>query len=564
MDNAVEPTLPVTGPPAGTSSGTSDGVAARPRPLPLVSASQWQMERARQLIQELSNRKTEALAMYQPLPSQQAFHECNKPERIVVGSNRGGKTLAACVELARAVTGQDPYNKCPKKDGIAILVGFDGKFLAEVLYRKLFRPGAFKMIRDEKTRTWRSFRPWEERDRQREKEAKPAPPLIPARFIQSIAWENRKASVPQVIHLKNGWDLHFISGNAEPPQGWAVDLVYFSEEIGNEEFYVEMAPRLADRKGKFIWDATPQAATDALYRLHERAEDGDPIVAEFKVLLDNNPYIDVQEKKNLYEKWTPEQRLIRYYGEYAKNRYRAYPEFSMHLHGVDCQPIPADWCRYMVVDPGRQVCAVLFAAIPPPDLGDYVYFYDELYIEQCDAEIFGQQVKEKVGADRFRDFIIDWHGSRIHDTASGLNVCQQYSAVLKKHKVSCEVNGHGFTWSNDDIQGGVMAFRAWLRDRGEGQGPRLRVLRERMKAFEKEIKRYHYKREKDGSVSEQLVQRGIHLMDLARYLALYNPRYHKPRPGKKMESSAVRYLKEKQKKARMSGGSTGIRLGPGS
>jgi hypothetical protein len=65
-----------------------------------------------------------------------------KNERLFLGGNRSGKTLTAAVEVARIMTGQDPFGKQPKKDGIAILVGKDLNHCGKVMAKKLFRPDA--------------------------------------------------------------------------------------------------------------------------------------------------------------------------------------------------------------------------------------------------------------------------------------------------------------------------------------------------------------------------------------------------------------------------------------
>src|SRR5687768_12996223 len=121
--------------------------------------SRYESERIRELAGELAARRFEALRLYEPLPAAAPFHECAAPEVLVYGSNRAGKTLAVMTEVARAVTAQDPYAKYPVANGRAYIVGKDSKHVAEVFYKKLFRAGAFKIIRDQQTGMWRSVRP---------------------------------------------------------------------------------------------------------------------------------------------------------------------------------------------------------------------------------------------------------------------------------------------------------------------------------------------------------------------------------------------------------------------
>ena len=82
--------------------------------------TQFQREELKSLQNELRERKVEALKLYRPNPNQEAFHACTASEVLVIGGNRSGKSLCTFVEDARAVTGQDPYNKYPKENGILV------------------------------------------------------------------------------------------------------------------------------------------------------------------------------------------------------------------------------------------------------------------------------------------------------------------------------------------------------------------------------------------------------------------------------------------------------------
>lgn len=176
---------------------------------------------------ELISRRSESLRIFQAMPEQERFFESDASERIALGGNRGGKTTVSVVEIARALTGQDPFDKYPKEGGKCILVGKDLTHCSKVFYSKLFKAGAFKVIRDEVTGQWRSYNPNDPEDKARALEAKKAPALIPSRFYDynKIAWENKKDEIPKTIPLKNGWVIHFFSSLGAPPQGWNVDLV---------------------------------------------------------------------------------------------------------------------------------------------------------------------------------------------------------------------------------------------------------------------------------------------------------------------------------------------------
>lgn len=167
--------------------------------------------RLTRLVAEYLSREQESLQLYEQLDHLALFHASPAPERVLRGSNRSGKTITAAVEFARAVTGVDPYDKYPKSDGRAFIVGKDEKHNSEVIYRKLFRPGAFFVIKDKVTGKDRAFRPWDPEDKARKDEARRADPLIPPRMIVDIAWENKKESCPSLVTLTNGWEIRFFS-----------------------------------------------------------------------------------------------------------------------------------------------------------------------------------------------------------------------------------------------------------------------------------------------------------------------------------------------------------------
>lgn len=524
-------------------------------------------ERLRRLASELARRRLEGLRLYEPLPEQERFHKSAARIRILRGSNRGGKTLPAAVEVARAVTGTDPHGKYPLADGRFFCVGKDLAHIGEVMWRKLGHAGAFKMIRDEATTIWRAFRPWDPYDAAYKEKAKDAPPLVPPRHVKKIAWESKGEGIPSKVVLHNGWEMAFYSSLGKPPNGVDLDGWWFDEEIVDGAWFPEMRARLLDRNGRGLWSATPQAGTDALYDLHERAEEedarGEPRrkVQEFLIRLAENKHIGEEEKKDLAADLTDEERRVRVEGDFAITSYRVYPTYARSVHAVETFPIPADWTRYMVVDPGHQVCAVLFAAVPPPTVGDFIYLYDELYIRECDAPTFGEKVRQKVQGQQFHAFLMDMHFALHTEAGAGKNVLEQYTTALTRSKVSSAATGHSFRLASDDIEAGVTAVRTWLAIRPDGT-PKLRVLWEHLKWWEWEIRRYHNQRVQGQVIDKPNQRRACHLMDATRYLAMYDPKWVKPRETPAVVGGALAAYRAKRERRQEEDGPRAIRLGP--
>lgn len=529
-----------------------------------------QGDRLQACLAERARRRIESLNLYEPMPIQMAFHASQSRTRLLRGSNRGGKTLPAAVEVARAVCGVDPYRKYPKMDGRFFCVGKDLRHISLTMWRKLGRAGAFKIIRDLQTGQWRAYRPWDAVDQARHDEVRPAPPLIPPRMIREIGWENKKLSIPSIIYLHNGWEISFFSSLGKPPQGADIDGAWLDEEIVDPDWIPELQARMLDRNGRIHWSATPQAGTAHLFDLHERAEKEEnlpnPKVTEHVVLLVDNLHIGDDEKREFAEGLSEEEFRVRVGGEYAMSGYLVYPEFNMIVHGVEYFQIPSDWTRYAVVDPGHQVCAVLFAAVPPPEQGEAVYLYDELYIRNCNAAIFARRMQEKVGVQNFEAFLIDYHFGMHTEAGSGRSVAQQFADALRAVKVRSAKTGYGFQWASDDIPAGIMAVRDGLRIRDDGT-TRLRVLKNACPALEWELKRYKHLII-DGVVSDKPNQKkNNHQCDNLRYLMMGRPRYVKPGEVRAPLTGSIQAFRDKMKRQREKengeDGRSFVHLGPG-
>ncbi len=458
----------------------------------------------------------------------------------------------------------------------AIVVGKDLRHCARVLYKKLFKPGAFKIIRDAATHEWRTFRPNDAADAQRVHEAKDAPPLIPRRLYdyKKISWEDKKEEVPKCVPLKNGNAIHFFSSLGEPPQGWDVHLVLFDEEIEHPLWYPEMSARLLDnrqedpktgkiRNGKFIWSATPQAGTQILYDLCSRAEDqrvsldGDPqfrpTTEEYVLGLLGNVFMSEGAKQDFIAKiaTNEDEYRVRVLGDFALLGSRIYGEFAPHgPHGVEPFVIPEEWTRYCFIDPGRQICAVLFVAVPPPrsEFAGTRYIYDELYIRRCSAAIFAEHMRQKLVSQWIEDWWIDHRAGRMTEIGSGLTPEQQYSEALKKLNVRSIRSGYQFRWASDDVAGGIEAVRAQLHIR-DGR-PGIVVLRSKTPNLLNEIAKYSYKRTPRGVVTDEPVKLNDHLMDNLRYQAMADLRWVPQKAKPKDKGANYETLKRKREKNR--------------
>lgn len=504
---------------------------------------------------------------------QEQIHECKASEILVLGGNRSGKSLSTFVEDARAATGNDPFEKYPTKDGILVIVGRDWKHIGMVVYPMLFRAGAFKIIRDLTTSKWRAYDPVG--DASRLAEAKPAPPLIPPRLVKKCSWVLKSARYIQTAELTNGWIIYFFSSEGEPPQGFQANRVHVDEDLSSEAWIPEMQARLADRKGCLCWSAMPHSKNDSLHGLAERADaaveagNKNPDIVKFVLRFLDNPHIDPNEKRKNLERWAAlgeDVLRMRSEGEFVTDSILCYPTFTMHVHGYERSTLPKnvvpdDWCRYAVIDPGHVVTSVLFAAVPPDD--SMLLVYDQLYIRQCNAVIFGEKFAEKTRGQNFYAFIIDMHGGRIREIGSGRLPVELYSEQLRNRGVVSATTGSSFLAGCDDIQARMAATQNYMHIRPEGS-PILRLLKGSVPDLERELKRYKKKVNYLAGtyiVTDQPNTRGeVHACQCLEYLCAYRPKWHKPKVELPEEPWYVDWVRRRKKNKQ--GGEDFVYLGP--
>lgn len=537
---------------------------------------------------ELDARRTEALRIYEPLPWQEEVHLCRTTEVMVSGGNRSGKSCCGFAEDARALCGCDPHHKYPERDGILVIVAENWKAIGMVVYPALFK-SAFQMIRDEATGKWRAYRPWDPADVARKSESKAAPPLIPKRLIvpKSMSFLNKKERHLSSFEMVNGWKCFVFSSEGEIPMGFQADRIHLDEDIKNPKWIEEMQARLSDRKGVMWWTATPTRDNHAMIDMDDRAEkQADEVakgerqtadVVKFTFDFTKNPHIEEDEKRKRLEAWAAAGEDVlnqRAYGILGGSTTLMYPNFSMAVHGMERDrfpnhDVPKHWCRYAYIDPGHAVTAVLFAAVPPSEeydeVGeDFVLLYKELYLKQCNAEIFGREMAAACMGESLWAFVLDVHGGRLRDIGAGVSLKRQFSAALKRHNCASLTTGHSFIDACDDISARTEAARIMLHVRPAGT-PYLRVLEGSLPNLIWEVKRYTKQVDAKGHVTDKPRVRGfVHQCQNLEYMAAHNPSYHQPR-HKTVERNLQTYIREKQQQRNQLLGvsKSSVFLGPG-
>lgn len=530
------------------------------------------------------------IALFNPLPKQKEFLESKASTRLFRAGNQVGKTATCAIDFAKAALGRHPLFPS-NRPLLLYVIGYDLDHIGRRVYSALFKPGLFQIIKDEHTGRWRTYRPWSKADEARQEEAEDAPPLIPPEVIDPKGWAwdhkaDRQFSVCRLFfgegHPMNGTEIRAYGSKSEPPQGDQVDLIWFDEDLADPKWVSEMYMRLMKRKGRLTWSAMPHLRNDALVNLSRLAEeqkhDEKPNVQEFVMSLLDNPYIDPEEIKKATEGLSHDEYRARVHGDFCADSILVYPNFNRDLHCYPRPPkepkdvldklldelkgqIPYEWTRYLSVDPGHTVCAVISGAIPPPELvggQDFIVIEDELYLRRCDAETFGDEVKKLVTGRFYEAFVIDDHGSRVTQAGPGLTIKRQYSDALESRGVRSRQTDSTFYRGTDNIEGGCELVRGWMGIRINGTC-KIRIMKERCPHLIQEFPYYKKKIVLKDEVQDRPLNRKCHALDALRYLAGIKPIYIKPDPPKKPDSPG--YLAWKRFTTEMNQGQY-INLGP--
>ncbi len=559
-------------------------------PLPKQDLSEYEYKELIAAREEMDKRRMEALRLYEPLPFQEAYHSCRAKECIIQKANQAGGSLAGFVEVARAVLGKDPHDKYPKRDGIAVCLGYGEKHIGRVIHRYLFRAGAFRIIQDARSNKWRTFRPWSKEqkiagkrgDLEREKHSKPAPPLIPPRFIDGkLSWEKRAENIFSYVKFTTGWELYALNsaGEAHQAQGFQVDLYDVDEDVATPGWLEEATARTSIRKGLIRWHALPHSRTDDIMNMIQRAQDEEDAnmaddqrtTVRITATMYDNPYYPEQSRRENERIWKSQGEDVyrkRALGQVVLDSVLMYPTFDKRLHSAishdadrskiqefltehDGTP-PHDWCRYLSFDPGHTVGAVLFAAVPPKSLGDYCVFYDELYLQNCEKTTFGRHLEPKVKGWCFQDFLIDAHGGRLRELGSGILPKRQYEEELEQRGIVCVERDSRFLNGSDDVKGREEKLREWLAIRPSGD-TKLLVVTQRCPNFVREMERFKKKTVKVGGqdvpTDEGNRRANTHLVECAEYLAAHGCVYVKPKTPSKPTSVVKLILQGRKRRA---------------
>lgn len=535
----------------------------------LLPQHETQAERRfQELAREGMRRECEALRMYRSMPTQLPFHLSKASERMIRGGLRSGKTTAAAVEVASAVTGvplhdpegnEIPFQYTRGEPLMVWIIGWDEKHISRI-HKKLFKPDLFRIVKDKDTKQWRTWRPWE-KDEVPYEQTKPSPPLIPERFCEpnGWAWDGKVSGCFTLCRLKNGTEIHTFSSGAEAARGEAVHIIWIDEDIKRPEHVAEWQGRLTDKHGRLIWSAWPNSVNEAMVSMTDRAEAQrdreNPDVFEIVLIGSENPYMPQDEIRKRLEGWGSEVSRSRDRGEYLRENQLVFPHFNIRVHGVKGTGCPKkladelarlnylpgpDWTNYLAIDPGTAHAAVLFATVPPPEFGDHVVFFDEIYGERYLEDALARIISERYGKLEWEAFIIDDQYARQVQGTSGMSTKVFLAEAFKRFGLKSARTQNGFAKGSKDTNGRNAILRGWMQPRSDGT-TKMICVEHKTVWLQKQMRLYKLMVQQTEAM-DKVKRKDNDMCDDAAYIAAYDPEWVKRIESKAKELTNAEWL----------------------
>ena len=306
-------------------------------------------------------------------------------------------------------------------------------------------------------------------------------------------------------------------------------MVVVDEEI-DDALYKELEPRRLAHGAPAVYSLTAVESVEWVLRLEERFENNDSNVEMFRfstMRAADAGHVSKDVLTDMIQGATKEEIDVRVHGKTLRRVGLIYPEFGRdHV----CEPfdIPADWPKYMSLDPGWNVFAGVWMALSPEGK---VYIYRELYEHATSCREIADLVYASEGWKLNNQWVDDgnylgkWYPDSATEAISirwidpsefGHNV----SGSLKVGNLLSADHGLSMVPANNEVEVGIEMFKRYLQRGFDGE-PRLQVF-DTCRNWLKERGNYRRKtkatfgRERDATRAVP-VKKHDHLMDATRY-----------------------------------------------
>jgi phage terminase large subunit-like protein len=322
---------------------------------------------------------------YDNLGYQLDFHRCLKKRRLVLGSNRSGKSIVARAEVNWWATETHPYRKTPKPPVRIRWCCTD--FLNGI--EKVALPG---------------FKEWVKRE-----------------DLQAVGktmgnWEEAYSKEHRTLYYRNGSFVEFMSYDQDVEKfGGASRHLIVEDEPAPQDIHIENEARLVDTGGDLIMPLTPVnlgARTSWIYDLWLEISAGKrPEWASF--------HFDIYKNRSLTKDFidafsaglSEAERMARIGGRFAQLLGLVFKEFNRAKHvipQISQDRLLRDYSVYIGCDPHpKRECAVPFLAV---DKYGTKIIFDEIF-EAAHAKVIVDKIKQKLDKIEPALAVMDDYGS---------------------------------------------------------------------------------------------------------------------------------------------------------
>lgn len=303
---------------------------------------------------------------YTPHPKQKVFHCSQLEEKLFIGGNRSGKTVANVIECIWWLTKTHPFR--PEVRAI------EGEVRGRLVCVS-FIEGLEKIILP-------LFKKW-----------------VPRKYLIDRSWDKSYINKTRTLTLSNGSFIEFQSYDQELEKfaGTSRHFVSFDEEPPMV-VWQECLMRLIDTDGSWWISMTPVEGLtwifEDVYKPWEEGRRPDTLVLE--VSMDDNPHLTEKAKRKILGNIADDDdRAAREHGKFAEIGGRVYKTFDKRIHSkISFNEIP--WNRrvqiYTSLDTGyRHPAAWLWHAVF--DDGRIITFHEIIKSEQT-VEMLAKQIHE--------------------------------------------------------------------------------------------------------------------------------------------------------------------------
>lgn len=405
---------------------------------------------------------------------QEQFHQSTSQGRLLVGSNRGGKTVAGSCESVWRLTGKHPYLKVhePPVAGRVLTVDYDN--------------GANLIIEP-------AISQW----------------LPPSELING-SWEDSYNRRRHLLTLRNGSTLEIKTHQQELEAlaGTARHFLWCDEEPPKAHFY-ESRTRLLDYNGVYYITMTPVEGMTWVYNeLVEGQESNTIEVIDISVL--DNKHISEEARDLLGKDLSEEDKSIRIEGKFVPKGGLVLKEFNRDRNVIKSGIPSHDWSWYISIDHGyNNPSGIYWHAVSPSGL---VVTFFEHYRSQWTVKMHAERIKE-VNKEMNKE-----PGLIIGDPSMSQRNAVTGTSILIEYRN----NGVPVVQGKRDVASGIDRMNEYLRQRKW-------LITENCVNLLKEIRTYRWKTYQSSKVADQSNKRedpnkkDDHGVDSCRYLFSFMP-----------------------------------------